>query len=128
MSGMTFASKLNLLLKQKGWPQVRINTAFEQQVSPSTISKWVEGIGPLPRLDQVQQIAKLFDVPVSFLADDEITSLEGITAASSEEEELLKIARRLGFDLAFDRLLQREPVIRTARVLTPEESAARRKP
>lgn len=77
-------------------------------------------------LIRVQQIAKLFGVPVAFLADDEINSLEGLTTASSEEEELLKIARRLGFELAFDRLLQREIPIKTARVLTPEESKARR--
>lgn len=72
----------------------------------------------MPRLDQIQRIARLFDVPVAFLADDDITSVDGVQTASSEEEEILKIVRKIGFELAYKRLLQVETlsdaVIRSA--------------
>jgi len=127
MPAMKLGPKLTKLLDLRGWSQERLREATKEPVSSGTMSNWVAGRGPLPRIDQALEIARLLECDLMYLADDEVVDIGG-SRRTSEEDELIQIARRLGMDLAFDRLLQREPVIRTARVLTPEESAARRKP
>lgn len=125
MRGMKLGPKLNKLLDLRGWSQERLRESMKEPVSSGTMSNWVAGKGPLPRIDQAYEIAKLLECDLMYLADDEIVDIQG-TRRTSDDDELIAIARRLGYQLAFDRLLQKENVIKHARVLTPEESRARR--
>ncbi|CEF48286.1 unnamed protein product [uncultured bacterium] len=71
----------------------------------TTISKWksVDQV-KVPRLDYAWLLADLLGVPLDYLADDRQDRPPG-PALTEEERDVLKAARRLGYDEAMNRLL-----------------------
>lgn len=125
MPTMRFDQKLSKLCRIKGWDQAALNKAAGDAVSPSTMSAYFLGRSR-HSMDVALRLARALNVDLEYLADDEMD--EPAVNTNSEEAAILDIVRRLGYELASDRLLQKENVIKTARELTSEESAARRKP
>lgn len=61
-------SKFVGLLQKSGMKVADV--AKESGVSPSTFSDWKSGKSK-PKVDKLQKIAKVFDVPVSYFIEDE---------------------------------------------------------
>ena len=77
-----FAKNLTALLKKNDITQLWI--ADKLGVSSSTVSDWCNG-NKAPRMDKIQNLADLLNVPVSFLtssavSDEEITNRERLEA------------------------------------------------
>ena len=77
-----FAKNLTALLKKNDITQLWI--ADKLGVSSSTVSDWCNG-NKAPRMDKIQSLADLLNVPVSFLtssavSDEEITNRERLEA------------------------------------------------
>lgn len=120
---MKFHAKLKTLCGRKNWNQADLCRALSGVVSESIVSDWFKA-KRRPTMDVALMVAKALNVSLDYLADDNMD--EPVIDTNAEEAEILAIVRRLGYELASDRLLQKENVIKHARVLTPEESRVRR--
>jgi len=125
MSAMKLGPKLTKLLELRGWSQEKLREAMREPVSSGTVSNWCAGRGPLPRIDQAFEISKLLDCDLMYLADEEVTEING-TRHTTEDDRVLDIVHRLGYEESFNRLLRLESPLKAARVLSPEESRIRR--
>jgi transcriptional regulator with XRE-family HTH domain len=75
-------------------------------LSKSTISRILSGLQE-PKLSLANDLAKALGVPLDYLLDDslEIGPTQHVAIMTAEELMILKIVRRLGSDVALDRLL-----------------------
>ena len=107
MLTMNFADKLNALLDLKRWPQQRLRELITDKPGQTTVHNWCSNKGPLPRLDQAYELAKAFDVPLDWLADETAdmpppaSKEDGLT---EDEKLVLRLARVMGSAEALRRL------------------------
>lgn len=99
---MTMVEKLDLALDERGWTQ----SAFEQAalLSANRISKWKNGTGE-PTAKQALRMARLLDLPLEYLIDDDQAEPGGMPV-SEREKQVWEAIRTLGVDEAWRRLLQ----------------------
>lgn len=105
MLGMSWPNRLTELLKERRWSLTDLERAMNGYVSQPTISRWISQ-KRYPRLDEAIELAKVLGVSLDDLAELSQPLPSNLNQA---EQELLIIARRLGFEKAFGRLLV-EPV------------------
>lgn len=75
-------------------------------VSEATVRRWEEGRG-VPDLYEAAALARLYHVPLGYLSDDAISEPEDMAPSlglSADDEVILRIARKLGPELAIERL------------------------
>jgi transcriptional regulator with XRE-family HTH domain len=102
---MGYTDKLQKLCALKGLDQAAL--ASKVNLSKSSISRILCGTQE-PKLRLAYEIAKVLGVTLDYLADDspEVDPSDQFVMVTGEELALLNIVRRLGTDVAFDRLLK----------------------
>lgn len=101
MLPMSWPARLTELLKARQWSHADLSRAMGGMVSQPTVSRWISE-KKFPRLDEAIELAKVLGVSLDDLA--EIGS-PAASDLSQSERDILIIARRLGHERAFDRLL-----------------------
>lgn len=91
---MTFGEKIQGLRKKKGMPQEQL--AEQITVSRQAVSKWELGES-MPDIDNAVQIAKLFDVSMDYLLNEEI---EINTIPSSKPKKDAEVRIKEAFTVA----------------------------
>lgn len=81
---MTTGEKIQNLRQKKGWSQERLGQ--ELNLSRQSISKWESGTAT-PTVDNLKELAKIFDVSVDSLLGNEINILE----KDKKEDKFIKI-------------------------------------
>ena len=81
---MTTGEKIQNLRQKKGWSQERLGQ--ELNLSRQSISKWESGTAT-PTVDNLKELAKIFDVSVDSLLENEINILE----KDKKEDKFIKI-------------------------------------
>ena len=99
---MDFPTKLSKLCWEKGWNQRELAERFEG-VSKSTVSNWMTGKAD-PRRKEMLQLARLFGVPVAYLASDELEEPTG-DGLSEVQRSVLWAAETVGYELALKRIM-----------------------
>ena len=102
MRDMKFHEKLDKLCSARGWSQAHIVRAMGN-VSRSTVSNWFSGLRT-PDLSAALQLAKLFEVPLEYLADDTLDEVPA-PELSDQDRKILEMARALPAEEALRRLL-----------------------
>ena len=123
---MEFKDKLKWLLMQRGVSAADVAGRKEVGVSSSSLNRYISG-KQVPRLDEIDGLAKFFQVPKAYLADETITAPEQVGGVASlpraeqrvvekgrllgveEAAEILDICWRLGVDESLARLIGRPP-------------------
>ncbi len=79
-------------------------------LSKSSISRIISGVQE-PKLQLAHKLAKVLGVTLDYLVEEspELESSPHLVAVTEEELMILRIARRLGSDVAIDRLLNVAP-------------------
>jgi transcriptional regulator with XRE-family HTH domain len=93
LASMKLHEKLTALYERSGLSQRDVARAAGG-VSVSTVNRWLSGEGE-PRLSEALALAKLFSVPIEFLADDAAGD-PAEYGLSIEETALLRMARTSG--------------------------------
>lgn len=65
---MDFLTKVEILLNQNGWPQYRLER--EAKLATNRISRWKQGVGKGPSVDEGLRIARALGVSLDDLADE----------------------------------------------------------
>jgi transcriptional regulator with XRE-family HTH domain len=99
---MDFPTKLSKLCWQKGWTQRELAERLDG-VSKSTVSNWMTGKTD-PRRKELVQLARLFEVPVAYLASDEQEEPVG-DGLSEVQRRVLWAAETVGYELALRRIM-----------------------
>ncbi len=101
---MGYTDKLQKLCALKGLDQSAL--AVKVNLSKSSISRILSGTQE-PKLRLAYDLAKALGVTLDYLVDDspEIGPTDQLVMVNDDELAILKIIRRLGPDVAFDRLL-----------------------
>jgi transcriptional regulator with XRE-family HTH domain len=99
---MEFATKLSKLCWQKGWTQRDLAERLDG-VSKSTVSNWMTGKTD-PRRMELLQLARVFEVPVAYLASDELEHQVG-DGLSEIQRRILWAAETVGYELALKRIM-----------------------
>lgn len=101
---MGYTDKLQKLCALRGLDQSAL--ASRVHLSKSSISRILSG-SQEPKLGLAYDLAKALGVTLDYLVDDspEIGPADQLVMVSEDELAILKIVRRLGPDVAFDRLL-----------------------
>lgn len=94
--------KVERLATAKGLRKKQI--ADVMAVYPTRISDWIAGGTWRPDLNQALRLARLLDVPLEYLADDEMDEIPR-PELTDAEIEVLKIVRKMGTAEAEKRLL-----------------------
>ncbi|MCA1686544.1 MAG: helix-turn-helix domain-containing protein [Planctomycetia bacterium] len=104
---MGYKDKLQRLCALRGLDQSAL--AGKVNLSNSSISRILSGAQE-PKLSLAYDLAKALGVTLDYLVDDspEIGPTDQLVTVSEDEMAILKIVRRLGSDVAFDRLLNVE--------------------
>lgn len=106
MLGMTFGPKLQMLMKRKGLTRSVVSNAIGAQ-SDNTVTNYIAG-KTTPDLEKAIKLARLLDVSLDYLADDEQDDppqeQTGVVL-DEREAEILRIAKLLGHERALGRLL-----------------------
>lgn len=96
-----FHAKLDSGLKAAG---VSVKQLAERLgVANNTIYTWIKG-GPLPAIDQAAIIAEALNVPLIYLADDEMETVPGPPRLSENREKIEKLIEVLGEEESLTRL------------------------
>src|SRR3954454_17781117 len=105
---MGYTDKLQKLCALRGLAQSAL--AAKVHLSKSSISRILSG-SQEPKLRLAYDLAKALGVTLDYLVDDspEIGPSDQLVMVSEDEAAILKIVRRLGPDVAFDRLLNVPP-------------------
>lgn len=105
---MGYSEKLQRLCALRGLDQATL--ADQVGLSRSTISRIISGIQE-PKLKLAHDLAKALGVTLDYLVEEtlEIGPGEQLVALTEEERMILKIVRRLGSNVAIDRLLNVPP-------------------
>lgn len=96
MSVMTPAQKLHLLIQSRGWDKKQLLSVVPF-VSATTVYNWLKGEGA-PSLKAALAIAREFDVPIEWLADDEMDYPPQADEFSGAVRQATKIVRALRLD------------------------------
>jgi transcriptional regulator with XRE-family HTH domain len=99
---MDFPTKLSRLCWQKGWTQRDLAERLDG-VSKSTVSNWMTGKTD-PRRKELVQLARLFELPVTYLASDEQEEPTG-DGLSEIQRRVLWAAETVGYELALKRIM-----------------------
>lgn len=99
---MDFPTKLSRLCWEKDWTQRDLADRLEG-VSKSTVSNWMTGKTD-PRRKELMQLARLFGVPVAYLASDEMQEPAG-DGLSEVQRRILWAAETVGYELALKRIM-----------------------
>jgi transcriptional regulator with XRE-family HTH domain len=99
---MDFATKLSTLCWQRNWSQRDLSERLDG-VSKSTVSNWMTGKTD-PRRKELVQLARLFDLPVAYLALDEAEKPTG-DGLSEIQRRVLWAAETVGYELALKRIM-----------------------
>lgn len=104
LGDMGYTDKLQQLCALRGLDQSSL--ASRVNLSKSSISRILSG-SQEPKLRLAYDLAKALGVTLDYLVDDspEIGPTDQLVMVSNDEMAILKIVRRLGPDVAFDRLL-----------------------
>ena len=101
---MGYCEKLQKLCALRGMDQATL--ASRVGLSRSSMSRIISGVQE-PKLSVAQAIAKVLGVSLDYLTDD--TMEEGVDGrwepVTPDEAAILRIVRRLGAEVALDRLL-----------------------
>lgn len=103
---MRFDEKFSDLMGRRGLSAAEVSRALKDvgiAVSPATVRRWGNREA-LPDIYEAAALADLFDVPLAFLARDEMESPPG-PGLSKEEQYLLQMIRDMGIPSAKNRLL-----------------------
>src|SRR3954449_3601819 len=105
---MGYAEKLQKLCALRGMDQSAL--ASQVGLSKSSISRILSGVQE-PKLRLAYDLAKALGVTLDYLVEDapELGPTQHLVMVSEEEMMILKIVRRLGSNLAIDRLLNAPP-------------------
>lgn len=97
---MTFDDKLNKLCQAHRLTNQR---EFAELVgtSKSTANRWLSGQS-VPDMQEALKLARLFGVPLEYLADDDVSELP--PEVSYEQRKTMEYAERLGWDDALQQL------------------------
>jgi transcriptional regulator with XRE-family HTH domain len=101
---MGYAEKMQRLCAMRGLDQTAL--AERVKVSKSSMSRILSGLQE-PRLRLAYELARALGVSLDALMDDavELEAVGHFVVVSDDELTILKIVRRLGVDVAIDRLL-----------------------
>lgn len=93
---MSLATKLVTLRKQKGLTQ--LDLAERLNVSRQAISRWEVGAA-VPSTDNLKVLGEIYDVPVDYLLNDELTELPDNTSSqednrTNQEKDFERAKRR----------------------------------
>jgi transcriptional regulator with XRE-family HTH domain len=99
---MDFPTKLSKLCWQRGWTQRDLAERLDG-VSKSTVSNWMTGKTD-PRRKELVQVARLFGVPVTYLASDQQEEPTG-DGLSEIQRRVLWAAETVGYELALKRIM-----------------------
>ena len=99
---MDFPTKLSKLCWQKDWTQRDLAERLED-VSKSTVSNWMTGKTD-PRRKELVQLARLFGVPVAYLACDDVQEPVG-DGLCEVQRRVLWAAETVGYELALKRIM-----------------------
>jgi transcriptional regulator with XRE-family HTH domain len=94
------------------------------EVSDQTIRRWADGIRE-PRLGEAFTLSKVLGVPLEYLADDSSTSPSSGSDLTREQAEILLVAEKIGYRLAWQRLTLTEEPVSAEPILVPERPARR---
>ncbi len=110
---MGYSEKLQKLCVLRGIDQAKL--AAQLGLSKSSISRIVSGVQE-PKLLIAYDLAKALSVTLDYLVDEspEIERAEHLVTMTDEELMILKIVRRLGANVAIDRLLNVSPASHAA--------------
>src|SRR5947208_5280102 len=102
LGDMGYTDKLQRLCALRGMDQSAL--ASKVNLSKSSISRILSGTQE-PKLRLAYDLAKALGVTLDYLVDDspEIGPTDQLVMLSDDELAILKIVRRLGTDVAFDR-------------------------
>lgn len=96
---MRFDEKLSDLLKSRNLKATDI--ARKHGASANTVRRWATPKGD-PSLSEVRWLAGFFDVPIAFLADDELDEPARAPVLSDAEQIALNLVRQIGVAEALD--------------------------
>ena len=101
---MGYADKLQKLCILRNVDQVALASLLG--VSKSTISRVMSGLQE-PKLSMAGRLARALGVTLDYLVDEsmELDATHQVVVVSEEELMILKLVRRLGANIAIDRLL-----------------------
>jgi transcriptional regulator with XRE-family HTH domain len=99
---MDLPTKLSKLCWQNGWTQRDLAERLDG-VSKSTVSNWMTGKTD-PRRMELLQLAKVFEVPVAYLASDELEEQAG-DGLSEIQRRILWAAETVGYEVALKRIM-----------------------
>lgn len=104
IGGMGYRDKLQRLCALKGIDQAAL--AERCGVSKSTISRILSGVQE-PKLRLAYDLARALGVTLDYLVEEsqEVDPSVQLVPVTADEQTILKIVRRLGTDVAIDRLL-----------------------
>ena len=91
---MDFKTKINKLLTQKGLSQLAVSRALA--VNKDTVNRWFTGQS-MPKLEDALNLARFFECPLEFLADDAQDEPVVRGYLSLEEKALLDVGEEVGF-------------------------------
>jgi transcriptional regulator with XRE-family HTH domain len=108
MGAMGYSEKLQKLCALRNLDQSTL--ASKVGLSKSSISRILSGVQE-PKLRLAYDLAKALGVTLDYLVEDapELGPTQHLVMVSEEEMMILKIVRRLGSNLAIDRLLNAPP-------------------
>jgi transcriptional regulator with XRE-family HTH domain len=102
---MRLVEKLEAVLRARGLTQ----SSFEKlaSLSENRISKWKNDQGE-PTVRQALRMARILDVPLDYLADDDLNDLPSATM-TERERQVWEVVRTIGPDEAWRRLVGWRP-------------------
>ena len=121
---MDFSTKLSRLCWQKGWTQRGLAERLDG-VSKSTVSNWMTGKTD-PRRKELVQLARLFEVPVTYLVSDQQEEPMG-DGLSEIQRRVLWAAETVGYELALKRIMNVPAVTPTVGTTGPAASQQRQR-
>lgn len=106
MARMRLKEKLPWLMEQKGIKPAELSKMTG--IPAPRFSEWKDPKGKRsPTLEQAKRIARALGVSLDYLADDSLDEPPN-PELNAEDREILRIARRLGYEQALDRLINNE--------------------
>ena len=119
---MGYSEKLQKLCALRSLDQSTLATRVG--LSKSSISRIISGAQE-PKLRLAHDLAKALGVTLDYLVEEspELGPAEHLVAVTEEELMVLKIVRRLGANVAIDRLLNVAPGAQAAEPQGPEDHA-----
>jgi transcriptional regulator with XRE-family HTH domain len=93
---MKFSEKLSILCRDRGLSHVKLADRLDGIVSRGTVGNWLIGKS-VPSLDVSFKLAKLFNVSVDYLADDEQDVPVEWQSLDPDLDALIRVASEIGY-------------------------------